>query len=111
MGSRYSGKRPHRGYEKATVLVVGSPTHKVSQLGLLKDFLDLLNPTLLRGEPTTLFATGEGERHSLIVEYQLRPLFGFFQAFTLPTSICASDKDPADGVLVPPRSFIAPSRR
>ena len=47
-----------------------------------------------------LAATGGGERHSLIVEHQLRPLFGFFEALTMPTAIYASDKDFADGVLV-----------
>jgi FMN reductase len=30
----------------------------------------------------------------------LRPLFGFFEAQTLPTAIYASDKDFANGVLV-----------
>jgi len=35
----------------------------------------------------------------LIVEHQLRPLFGFFEAFALPTAIYATDRDFADGVL------------
>ena len=30
----------------------------------------------------------------------MRPLFGFFEALTLPTAIYASDKDFANGVLV-----------
>ena len=46
-----------------------------------------------------LTATGGGERHALIVEHQLRPLFGFFEAFTLPTAVYATDRDFADGVL------------
>ncbi len=46
-----------------------------------------------------LAATGGGERHALIVEHQLRPLFGFFEAFALPTAVYASDKDFVDGVL------------
>lgn len=83
----------------ATVLVVGSPTYKGSYTGLFKHFFDLLDPSLLRGKPTILLATGGGERHSLIVEHQLRPLFGFFEALTMPTAIYASDKDFVDGVL------------
>ncbi|CDX15905.1 NADPH-dependent FMN reductase [Mesorhizobium sp. ORS 3324] len=84
----------------ADVLVAGSPTFKGSYTGLFKHFFDLLDPTSLRGKPVILAATGGGERHSLIVEHQLRPLFGFFEALTMPTAIYASDKDFADGVLV-----------
>lgn len=82
------------------VLVVGSPTYKGSYTGLFKHFFDLLDPTALKGKPVILAATGGGERHSLIVEHQLRPLFGFFEALTMPTAIYASDRDFADGVLV-----------
>ena len=31
--------------------------------------------------------------HALILEHQLRPLFGFFQALTLPIGVYASDAD------------------
>ncbi len=84
----------------AAVLVVGSPTFKGSYTGLFKHFFDLLDPTSLKGKPVILAATGGGERHSLIVEHQLRPLFGFFEALTMPTAIYASDRDFADGVLI-----------
>ena len=84
----------------ASVLVVGSPTYKGSYTGLFKHFFDLLDPTSLKGKPIILAATGGGDRHSLIVEHQLRPLFGFFEALTIPTGIYASDKGFADGVLV-----------
>ena len=83
----------------ADVLVVGSPTFKGSYTGLFKHLFDLLDPSSLRGKPVILAATGGGERHSLIVEHQLRPLFGFFEALSMPTAIYASDKDFADGVL------------
>ncbi len=85
---------------RADVLVVGSPTFKGSYTGLFKHLFDLLDPSSLRGKPIILTATGGGERHSLIVEHQLRPLFGFFEALTMPTAIYASDKDFADGALV-----------
>lgn len=83
----------------ADVLVVGSPTYKGSYTGLFKHFFDLVDPAALRGKPVLLAATGGGERHALIVEHQLRPLFGFFEAFALPTAVYASDKDFVDGVL------------
>src|SRR5262245_46140029 len=84
----------------ATVVVAGSPTFKGSYTGLFKHLFDLLDPAALRGKPVIVAATGGGDRHSLIVEHQLRPLFGFFEALTIPTAIYASDKDFADGVLV-----------
>ncbi|MEI9422790.1 FMN reductase [Mesorhizobium sp. Cs1299R1N1] len=83
----------------ADVLVVGSPTYKGSYTGLFKHFFDLVDPAALRGKPVLLAATGGGDRHALIVEHQLRPLFGFFEAFALPTAVFASEKDFVDGVL------------
>jgi FMN reductase len=45
-----------------------------------------------------LTAVGGGLRHSLVVEHQLRPLFGFFEASTISTAIyaCAAELT-ADG--------------
>lgn len=84
---------------RSDLLVIGTPTFKGSYTGLFKHFFDLLDPSLLRGKPIILAATGGGDRHSLIVEHQLRPLFGFFEAFTLPTAIYVSDRDFTDGKL------------
>lgn len=84
----------------ADVLVVGSPTYKGSYTGLFKHFFDLVDPAALRGKPVVLLATGGGDRHALIVEHQLRPLFRFFEALSLPTAVYASDRDFVDGVLV-----------
>lgn len=84
----------------AAVVVVGSPTFKGSYTGLFKHFFDLLEPSSLKGKPIILAATGGGERHSLVVEHQLRPLFGFFEALTIPTGIYASERDFADGVII-----------
>jgi FMN reductase len=77
----------------ADVLVIGSPTYKGSYPGLFKHFIDLIDPEQLRAKPILISATGGGERHALMVEHQLRPLFGFFMAHTLPTAIYASDRD------------------
>ena len=77
----------------ADLLVVGTPTYKGSYSGLFKHFIDLLEPLALQGKPILLTATGGSDRHALIVEHQLRPLFGFFMAHTLPTDIFAVDRD------------------
>lgn len=80
----------------ADVLVVGSPTYKGSYPGLFKHLIDLIDPLALRSKPIIVTATGGGDRHALMVEHQLRPLFGFFMAHTLPTAIYASDRDLQD---------------
>jgi FMN reductase len=82
----------------ADILVVGTPTYKGSYTGLFKHFFDLVDPAALRGKPVLITATGGGDRHALIVEHQLRPLFGFFEAFTLPTAVYAVDRDFVEGV-------------
>ncbi|MDE1158384.1 MAG: FMN reductase [Neorhizobium sp.] len=80
----------------ADILVIGSPTYKGSYPGLFKHFIDLIDPDQLRAKPILISATGGGDRHALMVEHQLRPLFGFFMAHTLPTAVYASDRDFVD---------------
>ncbi|HEY5817693.1 MAG TPA: FMN reductase [Mesorhizobium sp.] len=84
----------------ADVLVVGTPTYKGSYTGLFKHLIDLIDPLALQNKPVILTATGGGDRHALIVEHQLRPLFGFFMAHTLPSAIYAADRDFIDYRLV-----------
>ena len=83
----------------ADALVVASPVYKGSYTGLFKHLFDLLDPTALAGKPVLLAATGGGDRHALVIEHHLRPLFGFFEAATLPTGVYAADRDFADGKL------------
>src|SRR3954453_15192375 len=86
--------------ETADALVVGTPVYKGSYTGLFKHLFDLVDPGALTNKPVVLTATGGGPRHALVVEHQLRPLFGFFTALTVPTAIYASDEDFRGSVLV-----------
>jgi FMN reductase len=83
--------------EAADVLVVGSPIYKASYTGLFKHLIDLVTPDRLAGKPVILTATGGSDHHALVVEHQLRPLFGFFAAQTIATGIYGSDRDFTDG--------------
>ncbi len=48
-----------------------------------------------------LGATGGSERHALVIEHQLRPLFGFFNTQIVPTGLYATEKDFDDGAVGP----------
>lgn len=88
--------------QQARVLVVGTPVYKGSYTGLFKHFFDLVEPIALAGIPIVLTATGGGERHALVVEHQLRPLFSFFTAHCAPNAIYASAKDFANNTVISP---------
>jgi len=90
---------------EADALVVASPIYKGSYSGLFKHLLDLFDPAALAGKPVLLAATGGGEKHALMVEHQLRPLFGFFEAQSLATAVHVSDKDFEDYRLTGPASL------
>jgi len=83
--------------ENADILVVGSPVYKGSYTGLFKHLFDLVGYNRLSGKPVILTASGGGDRHALVVEHQLRPLFGFFTAHSMATAIYVSESDFADG--------------
>ena len=85
--------------EQADLLIVGSPVYRASFTGLFKHLFDFIGQYDLVGKPVLLAATGGGERHALIIEHQLRPLFAFFQALTLPIGVYASTTD-FDGYVV-----------
>ncbi|MET4580249.1 FMN reductase [Ottowia thiooxydans] len=82
--------------EQADVLVVTSPVYRGSYTGLFKHFFDFIHQDALIGKPVLLAATGGSERHALVIEHQLRPLFSFFQTNTLPLGVYATDKDFVD---------------
>lgn len=86
----------------AEALVIASPVYKGSYTGLFKHLIDLLDPAALVGKPILLAATGGGDRHALVIEHQLRPLFGFFEARTLATGIYASERDFGDASSISP---------
>lgn len=79
--------------EQADLLVVTTPVYRGSYTGLFKHFFDFIHQDALIDKPVLLAATGGSERHALVIDHQLRPLFSFFQARTLPLGVYATDKD------------------
>jgi FMN reductase len=82
--------------EQADILVVSTPVYRGSYTGLFKHFFDFIHQDALIDKPILLTATGGSERHALVIDHQLRPLFSFFQARTLPLGVYATDKDFVD---------------
>lgn len=79
--------------ETADVLIVGTPVYRASFTGLFKHLFDFVDQFALVDVPVLLAASGGSDRHALVLEHQLRPLFSFFQAQTLPIGVYATDQD------------------
>lgn len=91
-----------RAVERADLLLIGTPVYKGSYTGLFKHFIDLVDYRSLAGVPVGLLAMGGSDRHALVIDHQLRPLFGFFNAQTLPTGVFVSERSYADGFIDDP---------
>ncbi|UJP39986.1 CE1759 family FMN reductase [Cellulomonas palmilytica] len=78
-------------------LIAVTPVFTASYAGLFKSFVDVLDKDVLAGMPVLLGATGGTGRHSLVLEYALRPLFGYLHADVVGTGVFAATDDWADG--------------
>ncbi|MCG2800115.1 MAG: NAD(P)H-dependent oxidoreductase [Cellulomonas sp.] len=74
-------------------VVLVSPVYGASVAGLVKSFLDVLEPGTLDGVPVLLGATGGTARHSLALEYALRPTLAYLRAAVVPTAVFAATDD------------------
>ena len=80
----------------ADALIVGSPVYKGTYTGLFKHLFDLIEPKALKDKPVVLSATGGSERHALVLDHGLRPLFAFFSADIVATGVYATEGDFTD---------------
>ena len=79
--------------ESADFLVVASPVYRASFTGLFKHLFDFVDHNALIDVPVLLAATGGSDRHALVIDHQLRPLFSFFQSHTLPIGVYGSEAE------------------
>lgn len=79
--------------ESADLLIAAAPVYRGSFPGHFKHLFDLVGMDALASKPVLLAATGGSDRHALVLEHQLRPLFSFLQALTLPIGVYASTGD------------------
>ncbi|MBV9002884.1 MAG: NAD(P)H-dependent oxidoreductase [Solirubrobacterales bacterium] len=78
---------------RADAIIACTPVYKAGISGLFKSFIDLLDDDLLIAKPVLLAATAGSGRHALVIDEQMRPLFGYMRALTLPTSVFAAPED------------------
>jgi FMN reductase len=79
--------------EAADLLIAAAPVYRGSYPGLFKHLVDFIGLEALVDVPVLLAATGGSERHALVIDHQLRPLFSFLQAHTLPIGVYATQAD------------------
>ena len=77
----------------ADAVIAVSPIFSASYSGLFKSFFDVLEQDALAGKPVLVGATGGTARHSLALEFALRPLFAYLRANVAPTAVFAASED------------------
>ena len=81
----------------ADAVIAVTPVFSASYSGLFKTFVDVLDKDALVGTPVLLAATAGTARHSLAIEFALRPLFAYLRAVPVPTGVFAASEDWAGG--------------
>jgi FMN reductase len=74
-------------------VIAVTPAFNASFSGLFKSFFDVLPEEALSDMPVLIGATGGTERHSLVLEHSLRPLFSYLHAIVSPTGVYAATDD------------------
>lgn len=74
-------------------LIAVTPAFNASFSGLFKSFFDVLPEETLTEMPVLIAATGGTERHSLVLEHALRPMFSYLHAVVSPTGVYAATDD------------------
>ena len=81
----------------ADALVAVTPVFTASMSGLFKSFFDVIDNTALDGKPVLLGATGGSARHSMVLDFALRPMFSYLRARVAPTTVFAAPEDWGSG--------------
>jgi FMN reductase len=84
---------------EADGIIVSTPVYKAGPSGLFTSFFQVLDNDLLIAKPTVLAATAGTARHALVVDEQLRSLFAYLRATSVPTSLFAATEDWNDPAL------------
>ncbi|MFD8261048.1 CE1759 family FMN reductase [Streptomyces griseoluteus] len=74
-------------------VIAVTPAFNASFSGLFKSFFDVLPEETLSDMPVLIAASGGTERHSLVLEHALRPMFSYLHAIVSPRPVYAATSD------------------
>jgi FMN reductase len=78
---------------QADAVIAVTPVFSASYSGLFKSFFDVLDDGVLEGKPVLVAATAGTARHSLVLDFAMRPLFAYLRADVVPTGVFAASSD------------------
>jgi FMN reductase len=84
---------------EADGIIASTPVYKAGASGLFTSFFDVLDNDLLIATPVILAATAGTPRHALVADDQMRSMFAYMRAMTVPTSLFAAPEDWSDPAL------------
>ncbi|MGO1228047.1 CE1759 family FMN reductase [Brachybacterium sp. AOP42-C2-15] len=77
----------------ADAVIAVTPVFNVGPSGLFKTFFDAVDMELWKDKPVLLGATAGTARHSLAIDYAIRPMFSYLKAEVVPTAVFAASAD------------------
>jgi FMN reductase len=81
------------GVDSSDGIIAVSPVFSASYSGLFKSFIDVLDPKSLEGKAVLLGATAGTDRHQMVLDYAMRPLFTYLRTRVAATAVFAGPQD------------------
>ena len=81
------------GVEASDGVIAVSPVFSASYSGLFKSFIDVLDPKSLEGKAVLLGATAGTDRHQMVLDFAMRPLFSYLRTRIASTAVFAGPQD------------------
>ncbi len=81
------------GVEESDGIIAVSPVFSASYSGLFKSFIDVLAPGALEGKAVLLGATAGTDRHQMVLDFAMRPLFAYLRTRIAATAVFAGPQD------------------
>lgn len=85
--------------KSSDALIAVTPVFKASYSGLFKMFFDALQPQDIKQIPVIIAANAGSQRHALVLEHAVRPLFSYLKAAIVPTAILVTPQDTTEEAL------------
>jgi FMN reductase len=81
------------GVDASDGIIAVSPVFSASYSGLFKSFIDVLDPKSLEGKAVLIGATAGTDRHQMVLDFAMRPLFTYLRTRIAATAVFAGPQD------------------